>query len=137
MCIMCDPAFADAFRNFSFPSRRQILKSAAAMTATAMVCEAVKPATALAETASFQDMLDQLDPKELPRATIYRAKEIITLDPARPTATAVAVLGDRILAVGTVDELKARCKDETGLEPPETPVFLNWFKKSGSQQAAE
>jgi hypothetical protein len=34
-------------------------------------------------------------------------REIIILDPLRPQATAVAVLGDRILAVGTVEELEA------------------------------
>jgi predicted amidohydrolase YtcJ len=107
MCIMCDPAFAEAFRNFTLPSRRRILKSAVAMTAGAMVCEAVGAAAALAETASFQDMIGQLDPKKLPQATIFRAKQIITLDPAKPAASAVAVLGDRILAVGSVEELKA------------------------------
>ena len=32
-------------------------------------------------------------------ATIYTAREIVTLDPAAPNARAVAVLGDRILAV--------------------------------------
>jgi hypothetical protein len=43
----------------------------------------------------------------LPRVTIYPAKEIITLDSDKPSATAVAVLGDRILAVGSLDELKS------------------------------
>lgn len=39
---------------------------------------------------------------------------------------------------GTVEELKDRCKEETGLEPPKTPVFLNWFTKgAGKVQAAE
>ncbi len=39
---------------------------------------------------------------------------------------------------GTVEELKARCKEETGLEPPKTPVFLNWFTKEARKvQAAE
>jgi N-methylhydantoinase B len=27
---------------------------------------------------------------------------------------------------GTIDELKARCLEETGLEPPVTPVFQKW-----------
>ena len=36
---------------------------------------------------------------------------------------------------GTIEELKARCKEETGLEPPKTPVFLNWFRKGGVQAA--
>lgn len=42
-----------------------------------------------------------------PEVVIYTAKEIVTLDPARPTAQAVAVLGDRILAVGSLDEVTA------------------------------
>lgn len=29
---------------------------------------------------------------------------------------------------GTLDELKARCKAETGFEPPRTPVFANWMR---------
>jgi predicted amidohydrolase YtcJ len=106
MCITCNPAFAEAFRHFSFPSRRQMLKSAATVAAGAVVCEAVGTRAALAQSLSLQDVVDQLK-KDLPRVTIFRAKEIVTLDPAKPTATAVAVLGDRILAVGSVEELKA------------------------------
>ncbi|WP_316169116.1 MULTISPECIES: amidohydrolase [unclassified Bradyrhizobium] len=111
-------------------SRRQILKSAATMTTGALLCEAVGSGAALAETASFQDMLDQLDPKKLPVATIFRAKEIITLDPARPSATAVAVLGDRILAVGSLEELKAAAGgqpyiiDDTFADKVIAPGFL-------------
>src|SRR5690606_36246771 len=72
-----------------------------------MACEAVRPGNAIAETVSLQDMAGQLR-KNLPPATIFRAKEIITLDPARPMATAVAVIDDRIVAVGSLDELKAK-----------------------------
>ena len=50
-------------------------------------------------------MASQFDRKKLPVVKIYPAREIITLDPDKPSATAVAVLGDRILAVGSVDEL--------------------------------
>jgi predicted amidohydrolase YtcJ len=107
MCIMCNPAFADAFRSYTFPSRRQILRSAAAATAGAFICEVAPSAPALAQEGSLQDVASQFDRKTLPRVTIFRAKEIITLDPDRPSATAVAVLGDRILAVGSVDDLKA------------------------------
>ena len=58
-----------------------------------------------AQTSSLQDLSRQLD--SLPNVTVYPAKEIITLDPSKPKAEAVAVVGDRILAVGTLDELKA------------------------------
>ena len=38
--------------------------------------------------------------------TIFTAKKIITMNPVRPEATAVAVRDSRILGVGTIDELK-------------------------------
>ena len=38
--------------------------------------------------------------------TVYPAKKIITMDPSMPTATAVAVRDDRVVAVGTMDTLK-------------------------------
>lgn len=41
-----------------------------------------------------------------PEVVIYPAREIITLDPAMPAAEAVAVIGDRILAVGALEQLK-------------------------------
>ena len=115
MCLVCHPAFAEALRTLDVPaalpspnpSRRRFLKTATAATAGELVCEAIGSGAARAQARSFQDIVDQLDPRKLPRVTIYRAKEIVTLDPAKPTATAVAILGDRIQAVGTVDELQA------------------------------
>lgn len=104
---MCNPAFAEAFRNSAFPSRRQILKSAATVMAGAFVCEAAGPSMAQAAEASLQDLAGQFGRTSLPRITIFRAREIITLDPGKPSATAVAVLGARILAVGSVEELQA------------------------------
>ena len=38
--------------------------------------------------------------------TVYRARQIITMDPSLPTATAVAVRDDRIVAVGTMETLQ-------------------------------
>ncbi len=38
---------------------------------------------------------------------IYPAREIVTLDPEHPSAQAVAVRGDRIVGVGSVESLKA------------------------------
>lgn len=43
----------------------------------------------------------------LPEIILYPAKEIVTLDPAKPTVQAVAVVGDRILETESLDELKA------------------------------
>ena len=68
--------------------------------------------------------------KKLPGVTIFRAKEIVTLDPDKPSATAVAVLGDRILAVGSVDELKSAAAgqpyvvDETFADKVITPGLI-------------
>lgn len=50
--------------------------------------------------------------KPLPTATIYVAKEIVTLNPDKPSVTAVAVVGDRILATGSLKELKAIAGDQ-------------------------
>ncbi len=63
------------------------------------------------EAQSLQDMAAAT--VSIPSATIYTAKEILTLDPAKPTASAVAVVGGRVLAVGSLDELKAA----TGEQP--------------------
>jgi predicted amidohydrolase YtcJ len=39
--------------------------------------------------------------------TLFRARRVLTLDPAYPTAEAVAVRGGRILGVGTAESLAA------------------------------
>jgi len=39
--------------------------------------------------------------------TVFNAKKIITMDSSQPSATAVAVAGKRIIAVGTLDQIKA------------------------------
>src|SRR4051794_18711006 len=41
------------------------------------------------------------------RADIVLIGDVVTLDPAMPMAEAVAVTGDRILAVGSFDDLRA------------------------------
>ena len=38
--------------------------------------------------------------------TVYTARQIHTMDPSLPTATAMAVRGDRIIEVGTVESLR-------------------------------
>lgn len=37
---------------------------------------------------------------------------------------------------GTVEELKARCKADTNLDPPVTPVFQKWMGRSSKGAAA-
>lgn len=60
---------------------------------------------AMALTASLTDIGGSM--VEAPMATIFTAKEIVTLDPARPSAQAVAVVNGRILWTGSLDEVKA------------------------------
>ncbi|WP_282121234.1 amidohydrolase [Ruegeria atlantica] len=64
----------------------------------------------LAETGSLQDIGGSI--VSLPQATIYTAREIITLDDARPTAEAVAVVGDRILWAGTLEDVQRVLGDQ-------------------------
>ena len=45
--------------------------------------------------------------------TVWRGGEVLTLDPARPRASAVAVLGDRIVAVGDDADLAGLTADRT------------------------
>jgi predicted amidohydrolase YtcJ len=130
MCILCNPAFAAALRRCSLPSRRQIMKTAAAAATGSLVCEAVTGRAAEAQAGSLQDVLDRLPSRKLPQPRIFRAREVVTLDPAKPAATAVAVLGDRILAVGSVEELVAASGpqpfvvDETFADKVITPGFV-------------
>jgi len=58
---------------------------------------------AFARTISLQEIENFFTP---PRITIYTAKNIVTMDDAVPTATAVAVDGERIVGVGSLDSLK-------------------------------
>ena len=62
------------------------------------------------EAKSLQDMAAAT--ASLPSATIYTAKEIVTLNPSKPKAGAVAVVGSRVLGVGSLDELKKAAGDQ-------------------------
>lgn len=68
------------------------------------------PAQAWSQGVTLQDILKSTQP--LPKVTIYTAKEIVTLNPDKPNAKAVAVVADRILAVGTLEELKSAAGDQ-------------------------
>lgn len=63
------------------------------------------PARVLALDESLTDIGQMM--AQTPTATIFTAKEIVTLDPARPSAQAVAVVNGRILWAGSLDEVKA------------------------------
>lgn len=76
----------------------------------AVVCGACLSQSARGEGITLQDISDSH--ATLPAATIYVAKEVVTLDPDKPSAKAVAVVGDRILATGTLQDLKAAAGDQ-------------------------
>jgi len=46
-------------------------------------------------------------PEPTATATIYTARKVVTMERNSPTATTVAVLGKRIVAVGALDQVKA------------------------------
>jgi len=69
---------------------------------------------ALSQATTLQDLAKAAEEVGSPRGlVIYPAREIVTLDPARPSAQAVAVRDDRIVGVGTVDELKQAAGQES------------------------
>lgn len=70
------------------------------------------PCLALGQSPTLQDIGGRASEITLPEIKIYTAKEIVTLDPAKPTAQAVAVVGDRILATGTLADLKTAAGDQ-------------------------
>jgi hypothetical protein len=126
MCIICNPALSSAFRNLSFKSRRQFLGGAAAATAGAFFAEAVGPALA---DGSVNEVIERGLGESA--ATIFVAQKIITMDRANPTATPVAVAGVDIVAVGSLDEVKAALGsrpyriDETFAGKIVTPGFID------------
>jgi len=70
------------------------------------LCAAILSSVASrAEEATLQDIAKAM--QALPQIVIYQAREIVTLDPKKPTVQAVAVVGNRILATGSLDQLKA------------------------------
>lgn len=102
MCIVCNPEFGKAIRALNFKSRRQVLRAAAAATAGTFFAEAVGPA--FADGSLNETLASSLAMKPV---TIFVAKKIVTMERGNPTATAVAVEGDRIVAAGSLDQVKA------------------------------
>lgn len=66
----------------------------------------LSPCLAFGQSPTLQDIAEKASDFTLPEIKIYSAKEVVTLDPMKPTAQAVAVVGDRILATGSLTELK-------------------------------
>ena len=65
----------------------------------------------LAQTRPMQDLGDMASARLGVPATIYVARKIITMDRDQPIAKAVAVRGDRVVAVGSLDAVKKALGD--------------------------
>ncbi|MCK7614266.1 amidohydrolase [Roseibium sediminicola] len=85
--------------------RRNLLKAALASSTTMAL-----PGMVWAEARSLTDLGGAM--LDLEKATIFTARDIVTLHPDRPTAQAVAVVNSRILATGTLEEVKAMLGDQ-------------------------
>ena len=65
--------------------------------------------------------------------TVFRAKKILTMNPSNPTATHVAVSGDKIIAVGSLEDVAAWGPynlDETFLGKVIMPGFVEGHSHS-------
>jgi predicted amidohydrolase YtcJ len=71
----------------------------------AWVCTAAGPALAQCDAGK------QFAPAPVGKITVYTAKKILTMERGNPEATAVAVDGKRIIAVGSLSEVKAALGD--------------------------
>ncbi|MDP5216972.1 amidohydrolase [Ruegeria sp. 2205SS24-7] len=67
---------------------------------------AIASATSADTAFSLQDLGEQLE--ALPEITVYTARRVITMEGNEPNIDAVAVVGDRVLAAGSRDEIVDR-----------------------------
>jgi predicted amidohydrolase YtcJ len=89
-------------KGFSMKDSLLSVSSVAVMLAVIWIFTAAGPASAQSR---FNEQYAATVPAET--VTVYRAKKILTMERSNPEATAVAVRGKRILAVGTLDEVRA------------------------------
>jgi predicted amidohydrolase YtcJ len=116
MCVACMPGLRSAFQSISFPSRRSFLRSGSALVvAGGFLAEAVGANVARAD-GEVNELLNRglegaPPPDALAPVRIFIAKKIITMERGMPEATAIAVAGKRIVAVGALDQVKAALGD--------------------------
>ena len=94
MCLACNPGQMAVLR--SAASRRDFMKYLGAATGAAFLC--TDPFPALAQPAAASDLAD----------IIFKGGPVLTMDGKAPRAEALAIRGNRILAVGKLDEVQAR-----------------------------
>ena len=46
------------------------------------------------------------------KITVYPARKVITMDPGRPVAEAVAVMDGRVLSTGTLESMRYRIRPD-------------------------
>ncbi|WP_406647663.1 amidohydrolase [Aliisedimentitalea scapharcae] len=86
-------------------NRRNLLK------VTVSTIAMVSPiGAALGQTTSLADIGAKVIP--LPTVTVYTARDVLTLDPAKPVVNAVAVVDGRILLTGTLDDVVGTLKGQ-------------------------
>jgi predicted amidohydrolase YtcJ len=95
MCLFCSPADLRVAQT----SRRRFMASAVTAPAAYVAARVLGPGPAAAQT-NFAD-------------TIIENAKVITLDPVQPEAQAIAIRGDRILAVGPRRDLEAHRGPQT------------------------
>ena len=71
---------------------------------------ALYPLAAFSESRSLSDIGTSMVP--LPSVTVFVAREVVTLDPARPTANAIAVVNGLILLIGSLQEVQRALKGQ-------------------------
>ena len=63
-------------------------------------------ASLLSSAVSATQLLEPPSSPHISNVTVFLAKKVVTMDPAIPSATAIAVADGRILSVGTLEEMK-------------------------------
>ena len=126
MCIVCNPEIGGALRSLSFASPGPLPCAAATVAAGAFLAESAAPARADGSPGKTHTRA-----LEAPSATIFVASKIVTMERDSPMATAVAVEGDTIVAVGPLDAVKAALGersfriDETFRDKVVLPGFID------------
>ena len=92
------------------PRTPRLRRAPWAAAALALACASATAAPGIATSPTLADIQSQLAAP--PEGRIYLARRILTMDPQRSSAEAVAVIGERILAVGSLDDLKHATGDQ-------------------------
>ena len=108
--------FKPVFARFRFRRGAGFSKARAALPSAARSSPKVGPDAALADGDVNESLIGGLQgaalTPEVAQATIYTAKNVITMERGAPFAKAIAIAGKRIIAVGSLEEVKAALGDD-------------------------